>query len=197
MGSPAREDFVAAFRECRSTTLVGFAVTGGVFGEGIDLKGEHLIGVLVVGVGLPGLCTERDLISASFGEEDRETGFRFAYQYPGINRVLQTAGRVIRSVEDRGIVCLIDRRFTEAQYAKLLPGEWRVMETSTRHSLTSAVNTFWNDRGSAVHPCNPPDIPHDSRDGRDGRDRTVSIHGSHDGPARRDGDDATGRGPGR
>ena len=91
----AREAFVARFAADNPDTLVGFAVMGGVFGEGIDLVGERLCGAAIVGVGLPGICPERDLIRAHFGEE-RERGFAFAYLYPGINRVLQAAGRVIR-----------------------------------------------------------------------------------------------------
>lgn len=125
-------------------TLVGFAVMGGVFGEGVDLRGAGLKGVIIAGVGLPGISSERDLMLDYFGDESRDAGFRFAYQYPGINRVLQTAGRVIRSETDRGIVCLVDRRFVEPRYAELLPEEWQVQVTESCASLGESVRAFWS-----------------------------------------------------
>jgi DNA excision repair protein ERCC-2 len=140
----------------RKNTLVGFAIMGGVFGEGIDLKGNKLIGVVVVGVGLPQLGIERDLIkhyfngelaSASMPENYREhargNGFEFAYQYPGINRVLQTAGRLIRSDTDRGILCLVDNRFNEHRYQRLLPEHWNVEGVKSPAHLNRAVRDFW------------------------------------------------------
>lgn len=145
MDEAAREAFLGQFQVCEQpASLIGFAVMGGVFGEGIDLKGTRLIGVIIAGVGLPQLGIERDLIRDYFDSEDfNRAGFEFAYRYPGINRVLQTAGRVIRSESDRGIVCLVDRRFAEPSYRALLPDEWRVRQTATRQELSSAIDAFW------------------------------------------------------
>lgn len=148
MDEVARGDFLARFdagvdSEVAST-LVGFAVMGGVFGEGIDLKGARLIGVVIAGVGLPQIGVERDLIKAHFElPEQAGQGFEFAYQYPGMSRVLQTAGRVIRGEQDRGIICLIDNRFNEARYRRLMPPHWQVQSARNREILARSVAEFW------------------------------------------------------
>jgi Rad3-related DNA helicase len=121
MSESEHESFLEAFVHDPEKTLVGFALMGGIFGEGIDLKGTRLIGALIVGVGLPQVGIERDLIRHHFAETG--LGFGYAYQYPGMSRVMQTAGRVIRSAVDRGIVCLIDQRFTASRYRDLMPIE--------------------------------------------------------------------------
>ena len=144
MAEREREAFLAAFDGDRKETLVGFAVMGGIFGEGVDLVGKRLIGVLVVSVGLPGICLERDLIRDHFNES-QEPGFAFAYQYPGMNRVLQTAGRVIRSETDRGLVCLIDQRFAEPRYLQSLPPEWRPFFAANSQQLEDRLREFWAD----------------------------------------------------
>lgn len=123
MTEEQKELFLSSYNAKVTQTLVGFAVMGGVFGEGIDLRGERLTGAVIVGVGLPGICIERDLIRDYFDKKNRN-GFEFAYQYPGINRVLQAAGRVIRSETDRGTILLIDRRYREKRYQNLLPATW-------------------------------------------------------------------------
>ena len=164
MDDAARTGFMEMFETPGSKTevqetLVGFAIMGGVFGEGIDLKGNRLIGVVVVGVGLPQLGIERDLIKHYFDgelqlDDTREpdknhvtgTGFEFAYQYPGINRVLQTAGRLIRSESDRGILCLVDNRFNEHRYRRLLPSHWKMEGVKSPAQLNRAIEGFW--RGS-------------------------------------------------
>ena len=102
-----RNDFIERFKQPTTGTLVGFAVMGGIFGEGIDLKGDWLTGAAIVGVGLPGISPERELIRSYF-DKFNGSGFAFAYQFPGITRVLQAAGRVIRSEHDRGC-CPVDR----------------------------------------------------------------------------------------
>ena len=148
MSEADREEFLAAFQEDRGQdTLVGFAVLGGAFGEAVDLRGSRLIGAIVVGVGLPGMGAERDLIRSYF-DDTHGAGFEFAYQYPGMNRVLQTAGRVIRSESDRGIVCLVDTRFAQARYRSLMPVEWQVQQCRCQASLSEAIRQFWaaNDR---------------------------------------------------
>ena len=173
-----RAAFLAEFEQSGDDPVVGFGVTGGMFSEGVDLQGERLIGVIVVGVGMPAPSPERKLISEHFDDlQDPSQSFRFAYQYPGMNRVLQAAGRVIRSATDRGIVCLIDRRFNTPDYAGLLPESWQVNRTSTRHELATAISAFWNDDGTCAerhdnHPRNhagsPDGKPADADRGDDG-----------------------------
>lgn len=143
MNDEARHGFIDQFRE--DSTVTGFAVMGGVFGEGIDLKGNRLIGVIVAGVGLPQIGVEQNLIRDYWDHDG--VGFEFAYQYPGMNRVLQTAGRVIRDTSDRGIICLVDRRFKEARYRDLFPRHWQVTETHSAGALETSVSEFW-----ANHP---------------------------------------------
>jgi DNA excision repair protein ERCC-2 len=100
-------------------------VLGGIFAEGIDLPGEKLVGVTVIGVGLPGLSIERDLLATYFDQKGRP-GFDYAYRYPGMQRVLQAVGRVIRSEDDQGTALLVDRRFLESRYKRFFPSWWRV-----------------------------------------------------------------------
>ncbi len=142
MTEAQREEFLANFRHTVAHTLVGFAVMGGIFGEGIDLKGERLTGAVIVGVGLPGICTERELIR-SYYDRNGENGFEFAYQYPGINRVLQAAGRVIRSGQDRGVVLLIDQRYEQQRYRSLLPLHWDIQKVGGGETLAEALAGFW------------------------------------------------------
>jgi Rad3-related DNA helicase len=124
MAEEERESFLAAFDAENARSLVGFAVMGGIFSEGIDLVGDRLQGVVVVGVGMPQLGLERNLIKSYFDDEGRN-GFNYAYVYPGINKVLQAGGRLIRSEQDRGVLALVDDRYLQPQYARLLPEEWR------------------------------------------------------------------------
>ncbi|WP_040546500.1 helicase C-terminal domain-containing protein [Pedosphaera parvula] len=142
MAESERETFLAAFSVEHGQTLVGFAVLGGIFGEGIDLVGDRLIGAVIIGVGLPQLCAERDLIRDYF-QEKTGAGFDYAYTFPGMNRVLQATGRVIRSETDRGIVLLIDSRFDEWRYRKLFPKWWHRKQIGNEHQLREAVQDFW------------------------------------------------------
>jgi len=137
-----REEFLAAFAVEHGETLVGFAVMGGIFGEGIDLVGDRLIGAIIVGVGLPQICVERDLIRDYF-QEQTGAGFDFAYTFPGMNRVLQATGRVIRSETDRGVVLLIDARFGESRYRRLFPDAWQPVALRRDEEIREAVNRFW------------------------------------------------------
>ncbi len=123
MTEPDREVFLKEFQPDSTDTLLGFAVLGGIFSEGIDLKGDRLNGVMVVGVGLPQICFERDLIKDHFNKNDKN-GYNYAYIYPGMNKVLQAGGRLIRSETDRGTIVLIDDRFLKQPYHALLPEEW-------------------------------------------------------------------------
>jgi DNA excision repair protein ERCC-2 len=142
MAESAREAFLAHFTEQVSRTLVGFAVMGGIFGEGIDLKGERLTGAAIVGVGLPGIGPERELLREYY-DHAHGRGFEFAYQYPGINRVLQAAGRVIRSESDRGVVLLIDQRFGQSRYRSLLPAAWQIQIVGDPSGLQRQLAAFW------------------------------------------------------
>jgi DNA excision repair protein ERCC-2 len=141
MSEEERDRFVGRFKAENQHTLVGFAVMGGIFGEGIDLVGDRLTGAAIVGVGLPGISPERELIRKHF---DRwRAGFEYAYLYPGINRVLQAAGRVIRSETDRGAVLLIDERFSRARYQSLFPPDWTPHRLKSNEKLREVLAEFW------------------------------------------------------
>lgn len=143
MDETARMAFLNDFLETDSSqALLGFTIMGGLFGEGIDLPGNKLIGVIVVGVGLPQICVERDLIKDYFNEAQQE-GFAYAYQLPGMRRVLQSAGRVIRSATDQGVIVLIDERFGHYRYQKLFPSFWKVQMARSNPELENQVKQFW------------------------------------------------------
>jgi Rad3-related DNA helicase len=142
MSEPEREAFLATFAVEHGETLVGFAVMGGMFGEGIDLVGDRLIGAVIVGVGLPQLCVERDLIRDYF-QGQTGVGFDYAYTFPGMNRVLQAIGRVIRSETDRGVVLLIDARFAEPRYRRLFPAWWRPARARSTEEIRKGLAEFW------------------------------------------------------
>ena len=138
-----RDAFLERFTEDNPDSLVGFVVMGGIFGEGIDLVGERLSGAIIVGVGLPALSPERDLIK-DYYDRLSNNGFTYAYVYPGINRVFQAAGRVIRSEQDRGVVLLIDDRFTRTEYRSLFPGGWRPTVIRNNRAMAARLERFWN-----------------------------------------------------
>jgi len=138
-----RSAFLERFSHDSPDTLVGFAVLGGIFGEGIDLVGDRLSGAMIVGVGLPGISLERELIREYY-EVSLGAGFEFAYMYPGINRVLQAAGRVIRSETDRGVVLLVDQRYGTARYRALFPSEWHPVVLCGDKELENHMDRFWS-----------------------------------------------------
>lgn len=142
MSEAEREAFLEEFSHENRHNLVAFAVMGGIFGEGIDLTGDRLTGAVIVGVGLPGISTENELIRDYFNRTAR-TGFEYAYLYPGINRVLQAAGRVIRSETDRGVVLLMDERYTTAPYAALLPAHWHPVCVRNGDDIDTQLTDFW------------------------------------------------------
>jgi DNA excision repair protein ERCC-2 len=143
MTEASREAFLACFSAANNGTLLGFAVMGGIFGEGIDLVGERLIGAIIVGVGLPQLSLERDLLKTYFAAQE-QNGFAYAYQYPGLNRVMQAAGRVIRTEQDRGVILLIDERLTQPRYTRLFPPEWRHFQVVRHYTgLEERLGDFW------------------------------------------------------
>ena len=129
--------------EMEERTLIGFCVLGGIFGEGIDLKNDSLIGAVVVGTGLPQVCNEREILKAYF-DENGKNGFDYSYRYPGMNKVLQAAGRVIRTAEDVGIIALLDERFLQSSYRRMFPREWEHFETVTVDSVGKRVERFWD-----------------------------------------------------
>ena len=143
MNEATRDDFLAEFDTFGDITRIGFCVMGGIFGEGIDLTGDRLTGVIIVGVGLPQVCPELEIMK-NYYQEERGSGFNYAYSYPGINRVLQAAGRLIRSETDRGGLLLIDTRFSQSDYLSLLPEEWQpISRTSEGIDIGNQVKNFW------------------------------------------------------
>lgn len=143
MDEESKEIFLNSFKPNNEKTLVGFAVMGGMFSEGIDLTGDRLSGAIIVGVGLPQLCIERDIIMEYFNKL-KGAGFDYAYKFPGMNKVMQAAGRVIRTEQDRGIVVLIDDRFGQTGYKKLFPREWDAYTTVADVSdIREYVYRFW------------------------------------------------------
>lgn len=125
-------------------SLLGFCVLGGIFSEGIDLKADSLIGVVIVGTGLPQVCNEREILKNYF-DGMGESGFDYAYRYPGMNKVLQAAGRVIRTAQDVGIIALLDERFLNGSYRRMFPREWEKYETVTVDRVAKRVERFWNE----------------------------------------------------
>ena len=142
MNEADREEFIQEFSNPRGKSLAAFCVLGGIFSEGIDLKEDLLIGVLIVGTGLPQICNQREILKEYYQEENGQ-GFDYAYQYPGMNKVLQAAGRVIRTASDRGIIGLLDERFLRSDYRQLFPREWSRYEVHTLDSLPGALEAFW------------------------------------------------------
>ena len=130
--------------ETEERSLLGFCVMGGIFSEGIDLKQDSLIGVIIVGTGLPLVCPEREILKNYF-DESEGNGFDYAYRYPGMNKVLQAAGRVIRTEEDIGVVALLDERFLQNSYTKMFPREWVEYKIVQENSVGREVEKFWNE----------------------------------------------------
>lgn len=144
MREQEREEFLESFRVERENTLVGFCVMGGIFSEGIDLKNEALIGAIIVGTGLPQISNEREILKNYYDKRYGE-GFDYAFRYPGMNKVLQSAGRVIRTMEDKGVIVLLDERFLQREYLRMFPREWEDYETVTVESVQEKVKKFWSD----------------------------------------------------
>ena len=130
--------------EIQERCLLGFCVLGGMFSEGIDLKKDALIGAIIVGTGLPQVCIERTILKEYFDAE-RGNGFDYAYRYPGMNKVLQAAGRVIRTAEDIGVVVLLDYRFLQAEYRRMFPREWENYEEVSAETVGKRIEKFWNE----------------------------------------------------
>jgi len=143
MDEASRSAFLKEFDNFGDVTRIGFCVMGGIFGEGIDLVGDRLTGVVIVGIGLPQVCPELEIMRRYY-DEKLGSGFSYAYTYPGINRVLQASGRLIRTENDRGALLLIDSRFAQPDCIRLLPDEWcPIPRTSMGVDIEACVRQFW------------------------------------------------------
>ena len=144
MSEEDREAFLNNFQPMQEKSLIAFTVLGGIFSEGIDLKGDRLLGSIIIGVGLPQMCLERNIIMDYFKEKNG-LGYEYSYMYPGMNKVLQASGRVIRSENDKGIVLLIDERFSNSYYKKMFPIHWNsYKEVTNLEKLSLYIEDFWN-----------------------------------------------------
>lgn len=142
MDEEQREEFLEEFEQEREKSLVAFCVMGGIFSEGIDLIDDKLIGAVIAGTGLPQVCTEREILKQYFNVADMD-GFDYAYLYPGMNKVLQSAGRVIRTESDRGVILLLDDRFRAMRYREVFPREWQQYQLGSVKNLEQEIRTFW------------------------------------------------------
>ncbi len=147
MDEDERENFLLNFTDNPEYTTIGLCIMGGIFGEGIDLKNNRLIGTVIVGTGLPMVCTENELFREYF-DENKGSGFSYAYQYPGMNKVLQAAGRVIRTSTDKGIILLLDERFLRQDYIELFPREWYPYNIVNRNYMGTCIKNFWEKHGN-------------------------------------------------
>ncbi|MGN0351462.1 MAG: ATP-dependent DNA helicase [Roseburia sp.] len=138
-----REAFLEEFTKEREKSFVAFCVMGGIFGEGIDLKNEQLIGAIIVGTGLPQIGNEREILM-NYYQKRSGNGFDYAYRYPGMNKVLQAAGRVIRTVDDTGVILLLDERFLQSDYKALFPREWEEYEICSLDTVEGQLKAFWD-----------------------------------------------------
>ena len=141
MHEEEREIFLENFEVENPNTLIGFCVMGGIFSEGIDLIGDKLIGAAIVGTGIPQVSNEREILKAYY----EQNGYDYAYRFPGMNKVLQAAGRVIRTQEDRGVILLLDDRFLEDAYLNIFPNEWRWFQPCLLSDVEESLACFWNE----------------------------------------------------
>lgn len=142
MSEEAREIFLENFEEERENSFIGFCVMGGIFSEGINLAQDKLIGAAIVGTGIPQVCRERELLKDYFDKHGIR-GFDYAYLYPGMNKVLQSAGRVIRTDTDKGVILLLDERFFDRRYGEVFPREWENIETCNVRNVAEKIEEFW------------------------------------------------------
>ncbi|MBO6128136.1 MAG: ATP-dependent DNA helicase [Pseudobutyrivibrio sp.] len=142
MTEQEREEFLMEFEKKREKSMVAFCTLGGIFSEGIDLVGGKLIGVVILGAGLPQVGNERKLM-ADFFDESGKNGFEYAYLYPGMNKVIQAAGRLIRTKDDVGVIALLDDRFRLSSYRKTFPREWNDASFTTVDEVSLKLTKFW------------------------------------------------------
>ena len=139
-----REEFLEQFSQPREKSLAALCVMGGIFSEGIDLTEEKLIGAIIIGTGLPQVNVEQEILREYF-ESQGGRGFDYAYQYPGMNKVMQAAGRVIRTLRDKGVIALLDDRFLRPEYTALFPREWGSYTVVNRYNVSQALQAFWGE----------------------------------------------------
>ena len=145
MTEEERKDFLDRFEKVRDDkSLLGFCVLGGIFSEGIDLRQDRLIGAVIVGTGFPQVCAEREILKRYFDGRG-ENGFDYAYRYPGMNKVLQAAGRVIRTADDVGLVVLMDERFKTSSYRRIFPAEWSGNRVTDSLEIGDKISRFWDE----------------------------------------------------
>ncbi len=142
MKEDKREEFLAAFKENNEASVIGFCVMGGIFSEGIDLTKDSLIGAIIVGTGLPQISNEREILKQHY-EDAGKNGFDHAFRYPGMNKVQQSAGRVIRTMEDRGVILLLDERFLQWENTALFPREWEGYKCCNLSTIEEQLDDFW------------------------------------------------------
>ena len=142
-----RDAFLDEFRKEDTKTRIGFCVMGGIFAEGIDLTGNQLIGAVVVGTGLPQVAGEKELLRRYYDRNGKD-GFAYAYRFPGLNKVLQAAGRVIRTTEDTGVILLLDDRFWSQDYFPYYPREWSDMKRTSLQRISGEIREFWEKAGN-------------------------------------------------
>ena len=147
-GESDRAGFLERFNSADS--LLAFSILGGIYGEGVDYTGDKLIGAMVVGTGLPSVTLEQKLIEQDYSRQGLN-GFDYASRYPGMTRVLQTAGRVIRSDTDKGVVLLVDQRFREPFYQNLYPSHWRINQCKDQEQFRHSVTEFWQSYPTQEH----------------------------------------------
>ena len=142
-----KENFLSAFYEelPEGASLAGFCVLGGIFSEGIDLKDESLIGAVIVGTGIPMVCRERNILRDYF-DEFGKNGYSYAYVIPGMNKVLQAAGRVIRTDTDKGVIALLDDRFMTGEYERMYPREWNRIFPVSLGNAYKCIKDFWTEQ---------------------------------------------------
>ena len=146
MTTEMRDEYLSNFKKNPNETLVAFALCGGIFSEGVDLTGDRLLGAVIVGTGLPGICFERDMLKEHFDKTIGEgLGYNYSYTYTGLNRVYQAGGRVIRTKDDKGFVVLADDRYGKISHRRTFPTAWKndVKMLLTTGSLEKCISQFW------------------------------------------------------
>lgn len=145
MREQQREAFLQEFWAEREHSMVAFCVMGGIFGEGVDLRGNRLIGAIIVGTGIPQIGGEREILKNFFDARGGD-GFDYVYRFPGMNKVQQAAGRVIRTLTDVGVIALLDERFLQSDNRRLFPREWEDCKSCTLESVDGLLAEFWESR---------------------------------------------------
>lgn len=141
-----REEFLREFQEVRERSMVAFCVMGGIFGEGVDLREDQLIGAVIIGTGIPQIGGESEILKNYFDERDGN-GFDYVYRFPGMNKVQQAAGRVIRTLSDVGVIALLDERFLQRDNRRLFPREWEDCRMTDLERVDSLLADFWKTKG--------------------------------------------------